>query len=266
MSNIDVSIIIPTFRRESQLLEAIDSVRNQQGVSFQIIAVDDSAEGSAREAVATIDDPRVRYVLAQTPSNGLPALPRNEGAKLAEGRYLYFLDDDDIMMPSTLAVMSRALDSRPDVGMAFGTVEPFGAHEDWLRRNQEHFTRARRIALKLRSARELSAALVFTRSILVNSACMGRRNAFDSVGGYDVEIPVCEDADLWGRIAHRHGYIFLDRPVARYRTGAPSLMHNLAQQDEKLRISYRRIQIKYRQTHGPLRFLARKLWAKAMVR
>ncbi len=266
MSNLDVSIIIPTFRRESQLLEAIDSVRNQNGVSFQIIVVDDSAEGSAREAVAAVNDPRVRYVLAQTPSNGLPALPRNEGAKLAQGRYLYFLDDDDIMMPATLAVMSRALDSRPDAGMVFGTVEPFGAHEDWLRRNQEHFARARRIALKLRSARELSAALVFSRSIIVNSACMARRSAFDAVGGYDTEIPVCEDADLWGRIAQSHRYVFLDRPVARYRTGAPSLMHNLGQRDEKLRISYRRIQGKYRLSQGPLRYLARKLWVKAMVR
>ncbi len=265
MSNIDVSVIIPTFHREAQLLEAIGSVLEQNGVSLEIIVVDDSAEGSARGAVASVTDPRVRYILAEAPSNGLPALPRNEGAKLAQGRYLYLLDDDDLMMPDTLAVMSKALELRPDAGMAFGTVEPFGPHEGWLRHNQEYFARARRIALKLRSARQLSATLVFSSSILVNSACMARRSAFDAVGGYDAQIPVCEDAELWGRIAHWHGYVFLDRPVVRYRTGAPSLMHNLADQDEKLRISYRRIHAKYRQIQGPLRFLARKLWAKAMV-
>ncbi|HEY4215085.1 MAG TPA: glycosyltransferase [Steroidobacteraceae bacterium] len=266
MPNIDISIVIPTFRREAELLEAIDSVRRQTGISFEIIVVDDTAEGSARETVAAVSDPRVRYVLGKTPSNGIPALPRNEGARLAQGRYLYFLDDDDIMMPATLAVMSRALDSLPDTGMAFGTVEPFGAHEGWLRRSQEHFARARRIALKLRSPGELSAALVFSNSIIVNSACMARRSAFDAVGGYDTQIPVCEDADLWGRIAHGHRYVFLDRPVVRYRTGAPSLMHNLRQQDEKLRISYRRIQEKYRQVQGPIRYLACKLWVKAMIR
>jgi glycosyltransferase involved in cell wall biosynthesis len=240
MPTIDVSVIIPTFRRETQLLEAIDSVLKQSGVSLEIIVVDDTPEGSARCAVATITDSRVRYVLGKAPSNGLPALPRNEGASLA-------------------------LESRPDTGMAFGTVEPFGAHEGWLRRNQEHFARARRIALKLRSARELSAALVFSSSILVNSACMARRSAFDAVGGYDTQIPVCEDADLWGRIAYWHRYVFLDRPVVRYRTGAPSLMHNLGQGDKKLQVSYRRIQGKYRQVQGPLRYLARKLWAKTML-
>jgi GT2 family glycosyltransferase len=265
MSTIDVSVIIPTFRREAQLLEAIDSVLKQIGVSLEIIVVDDTAEGSARQAVATITDPRVRYILGKAPSNGLPALPRNEGAKLAQGGYLYFLDDDDIMMADTLAVMSDALESRPDAGMVFGTVEPFGVHEGWLRRNQEHFARARRIALRLRSARELSAALVFSHSILVNSACMARRSAFDAVGGYDTQIPVCEDADLWGRIAYWHRYIFLDRPVVRYRTGAPSLMHNLAQRDEKLEISYRRIQGKYLKVQGPLRYLARKLWVRTML-
>jgi GT2 family glycosyltransferase len=266
MATIDVSVIIPTFRRETQLLEAIDSVLKQNGVSLEIIVVDDTAEGSARQAVATIVDPRVHYVLAKAPSNGFPALPRNEGAKLALGNYLYFLDDDDIVVPDTLAVMSKALESRPDAGMAFGTVEPFGVHDGSLRHNQEFFTRARRIALKLRSGRELSATLVFSSSILVNGACMARRNVFDAVGGFDVRLPVCEDPDLWGRIAHWHGYVFLDRPVVRYRTGAPSLMHNLAEQDEKLQISYRRIQHKYRQVQGPFRFLASKLWARAMLR
>jgi glycosyltransferase involved in cell wall biosynthesis len=262
---IDVSVIIPTFRREAQLLEAIDSVVRQNGVSLEIIVVDDSAEGSARQAVATVTDPRVRYVLGKAPSNGLPALPRNEGAKLAHGRYFYFLDDDDMIMPDTLAVMSKALDDRADAGMVFGTVEPFGLHEGSLRHNQEYFARARRIALRLRGARELSASLVFGSSILVNSACMARRAAFDAVGGYDDQIPVCEDADLWGRIAHWNGYVFLDRPVVRYRTGAPSLMHNLAEQDEKLHVSYRRIQRKYREAQGPLKFLARKIWARAVL-
>jgi GT2 family glycosyltransferase len=265
MSSIDVSIIIPTFRRETQLLEAIDSVLMQRGVSLEIIVVDDTAEGSARQAVATVTDPRVHYVLGKAPSNGLPALPRNEGARLANGEYLYFLDDDDIMMTDTLAVMSKILESRTDVGMVFGTVEPFGVHEGSLRQNQEHFARARRIALKLRSAQELSATLVFNASILVNSACMARRSAFDSVGGYDTQIPLCEDADLWGRIAYSYRYVFLDRPVVRYRTGAPSLMHNLARQDEKLQISYRRIQAKYRRVQGLVRYLARKLWARAML-
>jgi glycosyltransferase involved in cell wall biosynthesis len=263
---IDVSVIIPTFRRELQLLEAIGSVLGQSGVSLEIIVVDDSPEGSARTAVASIPDSRVRYVLADVPSNGFPALPRNQGAALAQGRFLYFLDDDDILKEDTLRVMSEALDGAPHAGMAFGVVEPFGTDEGSLRHNKEYFARARKLALRLQHHRDLSASLVFNTTILVNSACMGRREAFLAAGGYDAEIPVCEDTDLWARIAHTSGHVFLDRPVVRYRTGAPSLMHNLKANDEKLDISYRRIQAKYRERQGPLKFLARKVWARALFR
>jgi glycosyltransferase involved in cell wall biosynthesis len=266
MDHIDISVIIPTYHREAQLLEAIGSVLRQGGVAFEIIVVDDSAEGSARNAVASVADPRVRYIQRPEPSRGLPALVRNDGAKLARGRYLYFLDDDDLLESDTLAVMSKALDAAPAAGMAFGAVEPFGNDETELRHNQNYFREARRIARRLRSAGELRARLMFHTSILVNSACMARRTAFFLVGGYDSDILVCEDADLYGRIAHATGYVYVDRTVVRYRTGAPSLMNNLAEEDEKLHLSYRRIQGKYRLAQGMLKFLALKIWARAILR
>jgi glycosyltransferase involved in cell wall biosynthesis len=266
MDHIDVSVIIPTYHREAQLLEAIRSVLCQRGVTFEIIVVDDSAEGSARDAVASVAEPRVRYIQRAEPSHGLPARVRNDGAMVSRGRYLYFLDDDDMLETDTLAVMSTALDAAPAAGMAFGAVEPFGNDEAKLRHNQEYFNEARRIARRLSGAGELSVRLMFRPSILVNSACMARRAAFFSVGGYDSDIPVCEDADLFGRIAHATDYVYVDRPVVRYRTGAPSLMHNLAEDDEKLHVSYRRIQGKYRMAQGVLKFLALKIWARAVLR
>lgn len=266
MDRIDISVIIPTYHREAQLLEAIGSVLTQHGVALEIIVVDDSAEGSARDAVASLQDDRVRYFQRSEPSGGRPALVRNDGAKDARGRYLYFLDDDDLLETQTLSVMSAALDAAPDAGMAFGGVEPFGNDAAMLQHNQRYFGEARRIARGLKGARELSARLVFQPSILVNSACMARRTAFVAVGGYDAEVIVCEDADLYGRIAAATGYVYIDKTVVRYRTGAPSLMHNLAESDEKLYISYRRIQGKYRLAHGLLRFLALKIWVRTLLR
>jgi glycosyltransferase involved in cell wall biosynthesis len=265
MDHLDISVIIPTYHREEQLLEAIGSVLRQRGVALEVIVVDDSAEGSARNAVASLGDPRVQYIQRPEPSRGLPALVRNDGAKLARGRYLYFLDDDDILELDTLAVMSKALDAAPAAGMAFGAVEPFGDDKAQLRQNQTYFSAARRIARRLRSANELSARLMFQSSILVNSACMARRTAFILVGGYDSDIPVCEDADLYGRIADATDYVYLDRTVVRYRTGAPSLMRNLAKGDEKLHLSYRRIHGKYRLAQGLVKFLAMKIWARAIL-
>jgi hypothetical protein len=85
------------------------------------------------------------------------------------------------------------------------------------------------------------------------------RTAFLDSGGYDGEIPVCEDVELWARVVRFSDYVYLDRPVLNYRTGGPSLMHNLVDDDPKLRIAYARMQEKYRKKHGPVEFFALKL-------
>jgi glycosyltransferase involved in cell wall biosynthesis len=266
MEPVDVSVIIPTYHREQQLLEALSSVLSQSGVALEVIVVDDSAEASAQAAVVSLGDQRVHYIARPVPSNGRPAQVRNDGAKLARGRYLYFLDDDDILEDGALAMMSQALDAAPEAGMAFGVITPFGLDATTLQHNQQYFAEARRIALKLRGRRQLSAYLTFRGAVLVCSAGMARRSAFAEVGGFDPDIPVCEDAELWARIVRARGYVFIDKAVVRYRTGAPSLMHNLVENDEKLRVSSRRIQDKYRQANGLMEFMAMKLWARAIFR
>ena len=265
MNAIDVSVVIPTYHRERELREAVDSVLSQPGLSLEVIVVDDSPEGSAQATVAGIADGRVHYLRRAVPSGGRPAMVRNEGAARAAGRYLVFLDDDDQLAPGALPDLAGALDAQPAAGMAFGAVTPFGADLQDLQHNQVYFAEARRIARRLRRPRELGATLVYRPAILINSACMARRSVFTCIGGYDAEIPICEDADLWSRMAQAAGFVFVDRPVARYRTGAPSLMHSLGRNEERMRTSYRRIQGKYRQANGLLRSLAMKAWARVLL-
>jgi glycosyltransferase involved in cell wall biosynthesis len=265
MNDVSVSVIIPTFHRELVLLEAIGSVLRQTGVTLQVIVVDDSGTGTAREAVASVGDGRVQYRARRESSGGRPALVRNEGASIARGRYLYFLDDDDLLEANALSALVAALDAAPMAGMAFGVIEPFGTDAAVLYRERSYFNKARRIAQRLRGRRELSARLAFLSTIIVNSACMARQTAFLASGGYDAEIPICEDTELWARIVDATGYVFVDRTVVRYRTGAPSMMHNLAVNDAKLDISYRRIQNKYRRAHGVLNFLAMKCWTRLIL-
>lgn len=262
----DVSVVIPTYRREKQLQEAIDSVLAQAGVSFEVIVIDDTLQGSARASVEARDDPRVQYVPRSEPSGGRPALVRNEGARHTVGRYLYFLDDDDTLAPGTLAAMAARLDAEPAAGMAFGVIAPFGDDEQALVHERRYFEDARRRALVCHDGARLSAALVFQPGLLANSACMVRRSAFDQVGGFDAEIPICEDADFWARVAQASGHVFLDRIVVNYRTGAPSLMRGDHNTKESRRVAYSRMQSKYRRANGTLRFILMKVWARTVAR
>lgn len=264
-ANVDVSVVIPTFHREQLVLEAIASALAQSGVTHEVIVVDDSGTASAREAIGSITDPRLRYVARAKPG-GNPAVPRNDGAALASGRYLHFLDDDDLLEPGALAALSGALDANPRAGMAFGNTTPFGEDPRELQLHEQYYREALRVARRIRSNREFVANLVFHPAILVNSACMARRETFLAAGGYDSTMPVAEDVDLWGRLARRAGgYVFVDRSVMRYRTGAPSIMHG-KNMTEKLHVSYRRMQQKYRELNGALEFLAMKVWARTLLR
>ena len=116
----DVSVVIPTFHRENEVVEAVNSSLGQQGVAVEVIVLDDSPEGSARAAIERLDPSRVRYVKREIPSKGRPAICRNEGALLSTGRYLTFLDDDDRHAAGALQAAVSTLDKHPDRGVTVG--------------------------------------------------------------------------------------------------------------------------------------------------
>lgn len=263
-AGIDVSVIIPTHRREREVVEAIGSVLEQETVSVEVLVLDDTAEGSAAAAVGGIADERVRYIRRGTPSGGRPALARNEGARLARGRYVHFLDDDDRLAAGALAAMVSALDATPRAGVAVGWVVPFGDDPAALDEKRRYFERAARIGAAVRSRLRTVAIILFRGTLMVNSACMIRRELIEQLGGFDATIPVYEDVEFYMRGIRRFGHVYVDRPVLHYRTGAPSLMHDLKGDNAKVAESYAIMYRKYRAEHGTLEFRALQLLAKAI--
>lgn len=259
MANIDVSVITPTYRREKEVVDAVRSALRQEGVRVEAIVIDDTAEGTAREAVQALGDERVRYQKREIPSKGRPATVRNDGARLAQGRYLHFLDDDDTLVPGALRDLVQALDARPDRGVAIGRVVPFGDDPDWLHDKRTYFERVARIGASTPSSLWTVAHILFLGTLYVNSACMVRRELFEPLGGFDATIPVYEDVDFHMRAARRFGHVYVDRPVLNYRTGKPSLMHDLGKDDTLVRQSYAIIHRKYKEDHGMLEYLALQL-------
>lgn len=145
--SIDVSVVIPTFRRNQELAEAIASVQAQQGVSLEILVVDDSPEGSAQPVAESLGDRRLCYLRNLHPTGGIPSVARNLGWPRASGRFVHFLDDDDIVPAGHYAAVIAAFASRPEVGLVFGRVEPFGVcPEAQLQHERRYFAQAARNA------------------------------------------------------------------------------------------------------------------------
>jgi glycosyltransferase involved in cell wall biosynthesis len=265
----DLSVIVPTFRRNTELREALDSVLGQaHSLSIEVLVLDDSPEGGAREVVEAVHDPRVTYTKRAQPSGGKPALVRNDGLALARGRYLHFLDDDDRVAPGAHLALVRALDAQPERGVAFGLVEPFGVESHGLTHERAYFAdaaRRARHAAATGSRRAMVANMLFKATVLVNSACVIRRECARALGGYDPRLRVVEDVDMYVRAIRRFGYVFLDRPVVQYRFTPTSLMHR--EPDDRATLdSYAIMYGAYRASYGAAEMFALKLFARSVLR
>jgi glycosyltransferase involved in cell wall biosynthesis len=257
----DFSVVIPTFRRRIQLMEAIESVRRQAGILFEIIVVDDCPEGSAREAVEALQDERISYIRNPVPTGGAPSIVRNLAWPMACGAFVHFLDDDDVVPEGHYAAVKAAFENHPDVGLVFGRIEPFGAGpESQLQHERRYFANAaRRASASGRFGKRwaFTSRMLFESPMLVCSAGAIRRECIERIGGFDPSIRLLEDADFYARVMRECGAYFLDKVVLRYRIGSPSLMHSPNPPPDQLkaqREGRRRMQWKYLRQRGILEF------------
>jgi len=266
---IDVSVVIPTFRRHELLLEAIQSALRQKDVSVEVIVVDDSPEGSARAAVEALNDKRVRYFQSAIPSGGKPALVRNDGARRANGRFVHFLDDDDLVAEKYYRDAVAAFEAHPGCGVVFGQIQPFSVPDSAALVHERKFfnTAARRTRFwsSLGSRWAMTASLLFMPTLLVNSACLIRREHVQALGGYDTNILLNEDVDFFCRAIRTFGCRFLDQVVVHYRILPSSLMHGRTGNDQLI-VSYQRMYARYRETHGAVELLVLKIFARTVMR
>lgn len=99
-SKILVSVVIPAYNRAHSLKRCVESVLNQTEQNFEIILVDDGSTDNTKEIIEAFDDPRIRYFYQK---NGGGSKARNKGIDHSEGRYIAFLDSDDVFLPSHVA-------------------------------------------------------------------------------------------------------------------------------------------------------------------
>ena len=261
---LDVSVVIPTYRREQLVLEAISSAVTQRDVELEVIVVDDSLEGTARAGVEALGDARVRYVQRSTPSKGVVALVRNDGAALSRARLLHFLDDDDRLVAGALSALAQPL-SKSGTGMAFGRVVPFGNKPALTEKMQAYYRRAAAAGRRIRGRRWFAAQMLFFEWPLVNSACMIRRDVFEASGGYEGGLNAYADIEFYLRVGRADGVTFVDRDVLEYRVGSPSMTDGLLELDDvpQIRDEYRKLNRWYRDTYGDLEYRTLQVLSKA---
>jgi glycosyltransferase involved in cell wall biosynthesis len=191
-----VSVIIPTYNRAWSLHAAVQSVLKQTYADYELIVVDD---GSTDETAAMLSRFKGVSVLHQE-RQGVSAA-RNRGVRASQGEFVAFLDSDDTWLPDKLSVQVRYFDDNP--GAVICQTE-----EIWVRRG---------VRVNPGRRHRKQAGMIFKPSLalcLVSpSAVMLRRSLFASIGGFDEQLPACEDYDLWLRISCRYPIGLIATPL-----------------------------------------------------
>jgi len=200
-----VSVIIPTYNRSRMLKEAIDSVLSQDYPHFELVVVDDGSTDATAELLQAYGQD---LVVIRQPNRGVSAA-RNAGIAAASGRYIAFLDSDDLWLPQKLTRQVRFFNQYPDALVC-------QTEEIWMRNG-------RRVNPGLRH-RKLSG-MIFEPSLhlclISPSAVMIRRSLFRAVGRFDENLPACEDYDLWLRVGSRHPVYLIPEAGIIKRGGHP---------------------------------------------
>ena len=140
----------------------------------------------------------------EEPSNGRPALVRNTGIRHARGQFLYFLDDDDKAVPGGIDRLVTALQRHPRKGVAYGCVECFGPDSTIRDSYNCWFSWAAHASRRVKLSSWLtSGVILFRGTLIINSACMVRKDVAVRLGGHGFvanEIdPVRADVSHTGR-------------------------------------------------------------------
>src|SRR5262245_6948402 len=262
---IDVSVVLPTYRRPAELAEAARSALSQHDARVELLVVDDCPDGSARAVVDALNDERVRYFRTPRPTGGRPSIVRNLAWPRASGQFVHFLDDDDIVPDGHYRAMKVAFAEHRDVGVIFGRIEPFGARELEVEHERRYFAAAaRRARLCHRFGRTwpLAATLLFHATPLVCSAPLIRRECIAPIAGFDPDLRVNEDVDFYARAIRRFGAAFIDRVVLLRRVG-PSLIRQPGV-ERMFAETYTRMHANYRKQWGVADFFALRGFARAV--
>ena len=246
-----VSVIIPSYRSESVVGAAIESVLNQDYPIHELIVVEDEEiANSPTAAICATFGSRVRYL---TNPHGGASSARNRGATVATGEWLGFLDADDIWEDGKLAAQMQSLAENPDADFCIT------AAQCWSASRRRFETLAYDGSLDPREIqRGLLVRNIFTG---INSSIVMRRAAFDAIGGFAAG-KACEDRRLALALFERHQAIILTEPFISQKAGPASwrnpdrhraeqvrLIHDYAELYERLDPSGRLLRHAIARTH-----------------
>jgi len=204
-TNPKISIVTATYNRLAALQRTIRSVLVQSYQNFEMLIVNDCGEDISK-TVEEFNDPRI-FCFTNAKNSGL-GYSRNVGMTHSSGKYITFLDDDDIFLLNHLEILTRYLE-----GTTFKIV-----YTDAIRNVQRNNGDGSYTTL----TRDIPYSLDFNEDLILIQnltpvLCVGfDRVLVEEIGNFDIGLAVYEDWDLWIRFSRKYPMLHIPVPTCEF--------------------------------------------------
>ena len=206
-----VSVVLPTYNRPEELAKSLKSIFDQTFRDFEIIVVNDGGE-DVQKVIDSFEQKDKIVYLAHKRNRGVAAA-RNTAIRKARGRFIAYLDDDDLYYPDHLRAAAEVL-SGGEYKVVYTT-----SHEvvqTWM--TDRYVTIDKRVAFDsdFDGSKLLVGNYIPTLTIVHDKSILGETGLFDET------LKVHEDWDLWIRLSRKHAFYHIGRITASYTTRLPN--------------------------------------------
>ncbi len=202
-----ISVIIPTFNRLDLLKETVESVRNQTFNDFEIVVVNDGSTDGTGEWLRAQKD-----VCALEQENSGIATSRNNGAAVARGAWLAFLDHDDLWAREKLRIQADYLRENSDVALVAARHVRLG--KQYRKPRQSTWIKGDLLV------KEFSESFIHTSSVMI------RKDVFNEIKGFPPRYRFADEFDVWLKIAAAYPIAYVDEPLVFIRFHEANTSHN----------------------------------------
>jgi teichuronic acid biosynthesis glycosyltransferase TuaG len=199
-----VSVIIPTYNRKNDLINAIESVIKQDHPILEIIICDDFSNDGTSALIKSLNHKNIIYIKSKF-NSGRPAIPRNLGLNIAQGDWVAFLDSDDIWSPNKI---SRQLEY----------AIKYNVNAICCNANRLENGIINGLVIDDRKKGIIPRNDLFIKNYIICSSALIKKKIFSLSGDFpeQLKFKAIEDYFLWLKISFETDWYFLNEPLVLY--------------------------------------------------
>jgi glycosyltransferase involved in cell wall biosynthesis len=219
-----ISIVVTTYNRKELLRETIQSILNQTFNNFELIVIDNFSNYNFLEFIKEFDDPRISAF--QNKNEGIIAVNRNFGMRLAKGEFIALCDDDDLWEVEKLSNQIKILEKKQNYAMVCTASSFIGIAEKKNFRKLISNLIFKMIAFNWVHSKYLLLGITY----ITNSSVLFRSRILSDIGYISEEpsLVSVEDYDFWIQIGCFSNIYFLNKKLVKYRFHTSQVStHNL---------------------------------------